>query len=38
MAEMEQKERLNMNDNETKILVATIAAQSRDNNSEVNNT
>jgi hypothetical protein len=26
MAEMEQKERLNMNDNETKILVAQIAA------------
>ena len=29
MAEMEQKERLNMNDNETKILVAQIAAQAK---------
>lgn len=32
MVEMEQKERLNMNDNETKILVAQIAAQAKANN------
>lgn len=32
IAEMEQKERLNMNDNETKILVAQIAAQAKANN------